>query len=383
MGDRRDIKVMIDEINMTPSVIKDNIKVFSKIIDDKKELFSGKKISKIYTVGCGDSYYAGMAARFAFIKNTGISFEACEALEFCRYDVDYMPEGSLVFVLSYSGSVARTIEAACIAKKRGATVVAITGNPSGKLAKVADNIIVYKIESLGFAPGTISFTAALMMLIVCSIKIGYFSGFITEVQERELYAKLYDIGDLAGDTIKSNDDIVKMAAYELKDRNKFYVIGAGPNYPIALFTAAKFIEGGELDGIPQELEEWAHEQYFVSSSLTDTIVISPKGNSFDRADELIKEMNFIKTGSILITTKQEEGRKIDAKYTFEIPDSVEEEYSPLLTSVLVSMFSYYISFENGKSSYNFKSPEQEKEHYDTIHSSHFCEELRDFNEYNK
>jgi glucosamine 6-phosphate synthetase-like amidotransferase/phosphosugar isomerase protein len=381
MGDRRDINVMIDEINMTPDIIKNNIEIFSDIIENKKELFIHKNISKIYAVGCGDSYYAGLAARYAFIENTGISFEAHEALEFCRYEIDYMPKNSLVFVLSYSGSVARTIEAALIAKKRGAMVVAITGNSDSRLARIADNVITYEIKSLGFAPGTISFTSAIMMLIICSIKIGKYINHISVTQEKQLFSMLSDIGDLVKETISLNNDIIKRTAMELKNKNKFYIIGAGPNYPIALFGAAKLIEGGEIDGIPQELEEWAHEQYFVSNENTDTIVIAPDGKSKDRAAELIKEMNYINTGSLLITTKQPEHKKINSKYTFEIPGYVEEKYSPLITSVPISMFAYYISFANNKSSYNFRSAEQEKEHYETIHFSSFCDELRDFEEH--
>jgi glucosamine 6-phosphate synthetase-like amidotransferase/phosphosugar isomerase protein len=378
MDDRRDINVMIEEINMTPEIILDNIRIFSDIIDERKEIFEGKNISKVYSVGCGDSYYAGMSVKYAFIKNSSINFESCEALEFCRYEVDYMPENSLVFVISSSGSVARTIEAALIAKKRGATVVAITGNSKSRLAQIADNVIAYKINSLGFAPGTISFTAAQLMLIVCSVKLGLYCGKLIKADEKAIYDKLAYLADIIRKTIKYNNETVKNAALRLKDRKKFYIIGAGPNYPIAMFAAAKFIEGGEMDGIYQELEEWAHEQYFISSAETDTIVIAPDGRSISRAEELIKEMNFIQTGNILITTKLPDKKKIAAKDTFEIPYEIEEEYSPLVTSVLISMFSYYISFANNKSSYNFKSDEQEKEHYETLHNSKFSEELRGF-----
>ena len=373
MEDRRDIRVMIEEIAMTGDVIRENIERLKRTLDDKKELFGSKKWSKIYAVGCGDSLFAGQAAKFAFMRDTGIPFEAVEALEFCRYEIEYMPENALVFVMSYSGSVARTIECALIAQKRGATVIAITGKPKSRLAKEADNIVLFEIKSLGFAPGTISFTASLMVLYMCSVKLGAATNHINEVQEKDRYRELAEIADIADKTIKECDEPAKQIAEIYKDRVKYYFIGAGPNYPIAHFGAAKMIEGGEVDGIPQGTEEWAHEQYFVVAERDITIVIAPYGNSISRAQEVIKEMDFINTGNLLITT--EKGSFINTKNKIVIPGDVWEGYSPLLTTIVLSLFSYYVSFSNGKSSYNFKSEEQEKEHYDTLHISRFSDEL--------
>lgn len=378
MLERRDINVMIDELKMTGDVIRQNIIDFKDALAEKEELFTKNRFSKIYAVGCGDSLFAGEAAKMEFLRDTGVPYEACEALEFCRYDVDYMPENALVFVISYSGSVARTIEAAYIAKRKGATVIAITGKPENKLAKITSNSIIYKIQSLGFAPGTISFTASLMMMYMCAIKVGECSGYLSKEQVEDKYRKLEEIADLADQVITENQEKAKNIMLGLKDRKKFYVIGAGPNYAIAKFAAAKFIEGAEIDGIYQELEEWAHEQYFLSGPDTDTIIISPNGAGNSRAKELIKEMNFIETGSIYITSSDcADG---EAQHEMVIPGTFDEEFSPLLTSVAASLLGYYISYANNKTSYNFRSKEQEEEHYMTLHCSEFREELRDVDE---
>ena len=373
MDSKRNIKVMIEEIAMTGSVIRDNLKAFKKVLEEKEGLLQSKQWSKIYAVGCGDSLFAGQAAKLAFLRDTGIPFEAVEALEFCRYDVDFMPENSLVFVVSYSGSVARTIECALIAKKRGATVIAVTGRPENRLAKEADHVILFKINSLGLAPGTISFTATLMVLFICSIKLGVAVGHISKEQEATRYSELLDAASLADKTIRECDTPAKAVAERYKDREKYYFIGAGPSYPIAHFGAAKMIEAGEVDGIPQQTEEWAHEQYFVARKGDITIVIAPFGNSISRAEEIIREMNFINTGNLLITTKK--GSYIDTEDKIIIPGDLWEGYSPLVSTIVLSQFSYYTSFANGKSSYNFKSEEQEKEHYDTLHISKFSDEL--------
>ncbi|TQI80900.1 glucosamine--fructose-6-phosphate aminotransferase (isomerizing) [Serratia fonticola] len=368
MSQRRDIQVMMDELQQTSHVIKENLATFLDGLKSNNAIFESD-VRKIYAVGCGDSLFAAMAVKEAFIKTSGIEFVAVEAMEFCRYEVENIPEGSVVFVISYSGSVARTAECATAARQHGAKVVALTGNPQGRLAKLADHVLLYKVESLGFAPGTISFTAALMSLYLIAIKFGQYPQRAPKINADEALKALNDIVQLTTDTILSLKDDAYRIAEKFKNQKLFYVIGAGPNLGIAHFGAAKLIEGGELDAIPQQLEEWAHLQYFTSTPEKVTLVICPEGRAISRARELISEMNFIDTRSILITSGK--GKQLNAEDELCIPGNIDEIYTPLLTSVVLGLIAFYISYANGKSSYNFKSQEEEEEHYATLHDSEF------------
>jgi glucosamine--fructose-6-phosphate aminotransferase (isomerizing) len=368
MSQRRDIQVMMDELEKTSCVIKENLTTFLEGLKNSETIFN-HDVKKIYAVGCGDSYFAAMAVKDAFIKTSGIEFVAVEAMEFCRYEAEYIPAGSIVFVISYSGSVARTAECALAARQHGAMVVALTGNPQGRLAKLADHTLLYKVESLGFAPGTISFTAALMSLYLIAIKFGQHPDRSPLINAQNALKSLGDIVELTTETIISLKDEAYRIADKFKAQKLFYVIGAGPNLGIAHFGAAKLIEGGELDAIPQQLEEWAHLQYFTSSADKVTIIICPDGRSMSRAKELIAEMNFIDTRSILITSGKKNA--LNAEHELFIPGNIEEIYSPLLTSVVLGLIAFYISYANGKSSYNFKNKAEEEEHYATLHNSEF------------
>lgn len=368
MSQRRDIQVMMDELQQTSHVIKENLTTFLDGLKDNEVIFE-YPVKKIYAVGCGDSLFAAMAVKEAFIKTSGVEFVAIEAMEFCRYEAEHIPEGSIVFVISYSGSVARTAECAIAAHQHGAKVVALTGNPEGRLAKLAEHVLLYKVESLGFAPGTISFTAALMSLYLIAIKFGKNPRRTPKINANDALNALNDIVQLTTETILSLKDEAYRIAETFKDQKLFYVIGAGPNLGIAHFGAAKLIEGGELDAIPQQLEEWAHLQYFTSSPEKVTLIICPKGRAISRAKELISEMNFIGTHSILITSGKKQ--QLNAGYELCIPGDIDEIYSPLLTSVVLGLIAFYISYANGKSSYNFKSQAEEDEHYATLHDSEF------------
>jgi glucosamine--fructose-6-phosphate aminotransferase (isomerizing) len=374
MNETRLIDVMLDEIKLTPEVIRQNIKPMREAARlALKKTLDGEIPPRIYLTGCGDSYYTGMAARLAFERYTGIATEAIEAMEFCRYYVDTMPENSLVIPLSYSGSAARTIECARAGRVCGGKVMAVTGKAGGGLAKESNNFLLYNIKSLGFAPGTISYSAMLLQLYLIALEIGVIAGKLTDAEVEEVVSDLYLIADITEETIKENTKPAHTyAAIIAKDVTEFCIIGAGPNLATSHFAAAKLLEGPQISGVPQQLEEWAHEQYFITTPDTHTWVIAPSGNSLDRAGELLREMNFINTNSVLITdsTTYVQAEPL-ATWVFKNSGSIREELSPLTMSIIPSLIAYFLAVEKGKSSYNFQTPGQEKEHYDTIHKSKF------------
>ena len=105
--------------------------------------------SHIYITGCGDSYFAGLAARYAFARYAGVPTEALEALEFGRYAAEFVPPGSLVFGISNSGKATRSVEALVNARLGGARTVAITGNSEGWLAQEAETILDQSVRVAG------------------------------------------------------------------------------------------------------------------------------------------------------------------------------------------------------------------------------------------
>ncbi|MEZ4707109.1 MAG: hypothetical protein R3A44_07890 [Caldilineaceae bacterium] len=51
----------------------------------------------------------------------------------------------------------------------------------------------------------------------------------------------------------------------------------GPNYPTALFSAAKVLEAAGRHAMGQETEEWAHLQYFVNTDPATPLYHFPAG----------------------------------------------------------------------------------------------------------
>ncbi|HXT35056.1 MAG TPA: hypothetical protein VN837_05725, partial [Chloroflexota bacterium] len=157
----------------------------------------------------------------------------------------------------------------------------------------------------------------------------------------------------------------------LAQREDVLFLGAGPNHASALFGAAKLFEGAQMHGITQHTEEWAHAQYFISGPDTRTVLLAPRGRSLDRAFEIATEMRFIETPFLVITDDAPVRWRALTPRVVALPSGIREPFSPLLFAAPLSQLGYYLAKSRGKQSYNFPSPEREREHYQTLHESAF------------
>lgn len=247
--------------------------------------------SRVYLVGCGDSWYCGIATRLAFDSWTRVSTEATQALEFSRYGCPYAPRDALVVAISNSGRVARTVEAVMCARARGIWTVAGTSGLDSPIAREADVTLDLGYAERRFAPGTSSYMASLLLLYCIALHLAEVSGRMTAV---EVGAKLDDIVAMADGmqrTLDAAAPILDALGRRVTLSDTPIFIGGGPSYGTALFSMAKVFETARVHAAGQELEEWAHEQYFVTGPGTYLFVISPPGASVDRAREQLWAAN--------------------------------------------------------------------------------------------
>jgi glucosamine 6-phosphate synthetase-like amidotransferase/phosphosugar isomerase protein len=367
----RSIDVVLTELAQAPSMIRAQVPAIWDTVQALLDEIDVTTTPRVVLTGCGDSLYAGMAARWAFERYGGVAAEAIEAIDFARYAVDGLAPKSLVLPISYSGQVARTIEAARNAEHFGATVVAITGRPERGLGQTAPRHLHVQVPSLGFSLGTSTYIGLMLAAYILAIGIGRRRGVLTDGQVAELLEALTQVGDLAEQALGAGDAMLPAQAAWLAERESVVFLGAGPHYASALFGAAKLFEGAQLHGVPQNTEEWAHAQYFISGPDTRTVLLAPRGRSLERAFEIATEMRFIETPFLVITDDAPERWQALTPRVLALPAGIREPFSPLLFAVPLSQLGYHLARVRGKQSYNFPSAEREREHYQTLHESKF------------
>ena len=354
------VDMMREEIVMIPQLLAKQLESLAASLQTLAGKLNASAIEHIYLVGCGDSAFAGAAAALAFHKHAGVHAEAIHALELARYRVRYLPERSAVVCISFSGKVGRTIEAAIQARRFGHQVIVLTGNPDSPLAKEATDVITLSVPSLGYSPGTSTYLAILAALIDLAVTWGNARSKDTS-RARTI---LENIPYLARQTLDEVNEPVQRLAQSMANPDWLTFLGAGPNLATAHFGAAKLFEGPQKLGIATNIEEWAHEEYFVSGPGTPVFLIAPTGASFIRACEILSELNFIGANSVFISDTKP---PVTPGAFIPLAKGLPEEFSPLLAALPLSLFAFYLSRATGQERFEFPSQHAAQEHYETIH----------------
>ncbi|HEX9552742.1 MAG TPA: hypothetical protein VF983_06010, partial [Streptosporangiaceae bacterium] len=142
---------------------------------------------------------------------------------------------------------------------------------------------------------------------------------------------------------------------------------AGPNEATARFGAAKLLEGPQLLGVATNLEEWAHEQYFVTSAGDPVVLVNPSGAGHDRGLEILSELRFVGARPVVISDRRPPAPEVAGELLLALAAGVAEELSPVTACLPLALAGFHLARLAGKRSYNFPSEAARDEHYQTIH----------------
>ena len=353
--------IMREEIAMIPQLIETQLEALAVPVRELATVLHRARITSLFLTGCGDSMFAGAASALAFRRLGGIQVEALQALELARYRIRYLPPASAVVCISFSGKVGRTIEAAIQARRFGHRVVAITGDIDSPLAHEATDVLPLSVPTLGYSPGTSTYLALLLGLLQLAAVWKGGTG---------KDALLGHAPELARKTLELAGGPVEELAYRVSKQAHIAFLGAGPNLASAAFGAAKLFEGPQMLATVTNLEEWAHGEYFVTGSHDPVIVVAPSGASFDRAAEILSELEFIKADSALVS---DAAPTVRPGTLIPIAPGLPEEFSPILAALPLTLMAYHLTMARGQVTFEFPSREAAREHYETIHRTTVAE----------
>lgn len=232
-------------------------------------------------------------------------------MEAARYVIPRSAGSSLLVVgISASGETARTIEAIELAQEVGARTLAITTNLKSTLGTTADSSFAIDMPKLPHGPGLISYLGALLA--------GFALG--AEITQGRVKEKVDDairkLPNALARWIDGESEKGREAAKQVDPAQSILFLGSGPARGAAMFAAAKAVEAVGQSAASQDVEEWAHMEYFNEPASLPIWLLTAGGRSSGREKEIAEAVHQI--GRNLIVSTWEHGS-----------DSLREDLSPL------------------------------------------------------
>jgi len=344
---------MAEQIHSLPKLIRECMPAFEQVVREALDPELCGPLERLYVTGCGDSYHAALASELAFHELGHVPSQSLSALAFSRYTVPFLAraERSAVIGISVSGEVSRTVEALQLARQAGATTIALTGSPKSRLAQAADCVLLASVAPLRQVPtpGVRSYIASLLMLYLAAVRMGELRDALNAAASGAARRELLGVAQAVRATMESGEPALQSLAERWADASEYVFAGGGPNYGTALFSAAKLLEASGEAAVGQDVEEWAHLQYFGRAEKAPTFVIDPGGRSSSRARELAVAARAVGRRVAAIVPYGEVEIAAQADAVLAVMGTVREAFSPLLYGLAGMLFADYRSRALGES----------------------------------
>ncbi len=325
---------MLKEIFEQPRSISDTISGF---ISQESEIFINlKDYRRIIIIACGTSYHAGLVGKIWIEKYTGVPVEVAYASEFRsgHYPID---ENDLVIAISQSGETADTKFAIQGVKEKGASVLSIVNVLGSSIARESDfTLYTHAGPEIGVA-ATKTFTAqlvALYMLAVYGLE-----------EKEELYERLINIRPKVESILEKAKEIEDIALKYVESKNFLY-LGRYLSYPIALEGALKLKEISYIHAEGYPAGEMKHGPIALIDSKMPVVVVAPKDRVYDKILANVEEVLARKGVVISVGTEGDKVLKEKSKDFIGVPE-IEEDLTPILTTVPLQLIAYYIANKLG------------------------------------
>ncbi len=342
---------MIKEINEQPKSVFDSIRGRINLKDVSVEMRSLqdysdklKSIKRLIMIGCGTSWHAGLVGRYLFEEIARLPVEVEYASEF-RYRNPIIYPDDLVIAISQSGETADTLAAMEITKEKGATVFGLCNVVGSSIPRTSHaGSYTHAGPEIGVA-STKSFTAQVSVLTLMALAVAQIRGTITKERASILLSELENIPKLIEKTLKTNDEIYKIAQ-EYQNVSNFLFLGRGINFPVALEGALKLKEISYIHAEGYPAAEMKHGPIALIDENMPVIVVAPQDNIYEKVISNICEIKARKGKIIAIVSEGDIKIKELADHVIEVP-RVDEMLSPLVTTIPLQLLAYHIAVLRG------------------------------------
>jgi glucosamine--fructose-6-phosphate aminotransferase (isomerizing) len=339
---------MLKEIHEQPRAVADTLVGRIDLEGDDVRLdgidLDVPHVKRVVFVACGTSYHASLVGEFMIEALARIPVEVDLASEF-RYRDPIIGPGDLVIAVSQSGETLDTMEAVREAKKKGATVLAISNVVESSIPRMSDfAFYTHAGPEIGVA-STKAFTTQLVSIALVAVYMGRRTGALSREKARQVLSELVQLPQKMRDVVEMGAHL-QVLARRYGNAHGFLFLGRGSQYPIALEGALKLKEISYIHAEGYAAGEMKHGPIALIDDQLPVVVLVPRGPHYEKAVSNLAEVRARQGKVLAVATRGDHEIGTHADDVVLVPDTA-LELQPILTVLPLQMLSYYVADGKG------------------------------------
>lgn len=340
---------MLKEIHEQPRVVRDTLAgrmsgneiVIDELTLSRQEL---NFVDRVYIIGCGTSYHAGLIAKNLIEGWARIPTEVEVASEF-RYRNPIITPTTMVVAVSQSGETADTLAAIRDARIKGAKVFGITNVLGSPVARESDGVIYTKANKEIAVASTKSFIGQVVSLTLLAMLLARVKGKLTLPQTRVLFGELADTAEQIEYILQDTTAIDEAARYFEGHTSALY-IGRGLGAATCFEGALKLKEISYIHAEAYAAGEMKHGPIALLEDGFPIVAVATQSPTYDKTLSNLAESKTRGATIIAIATEGDEEIKKIADYVIYIP-RVRDSFMPITASVPLQLLARSVAVARG------------------------------------
>ena len=335
---------MLKEVDEQPAVMR---KLVQEYLDedgvptiDADLLAAMKQADRLYIIGAGTSYHAGLVGARMFERMTNIPTQVFISSEFA-YEQPIMSEKPFFIFLTQSGETADSREVLVNIKKQGWPSLTITNVPKSTLSREASYTLLLHAGPEIAVASTKAYTAQVAVEAILAKALGM-TCHQTAAENFNVKQQLGLVAVGMQALVDSKEQLESIATRYLSEpRNAFY-IGRGIDLSVALESALKLKEISYVQAEGFASGELKHGTIALIEQHTPVIGIITQDRTAGLTRSNLQEV--VSRGASVLTIASKHLAQPDD--TIVLPD-VDPLLTPLLSVVPAQLLAYYTSLGKG------------------------------------
>ncbi|MDD4084026.1 MAG: glutamine--fructose-6-phosphate transaminase (isomerizing) [Acidaminococcaceae bacterium] len=327
---------------MTGRVAHDGSRIDFEELNWTKEDFAD--ISKIFIIGCGTAYHAGMVGKYYLEQLARVPVEVDIASEF-RYRNPIIDSSCLTIIISQSGETSDTLAALKEARRLGSRTLAITNVVGSSVAREADQVAYTHAGPEIAVASTKAYTTQLLLMLMLAVYVGQIKGNLNDDRTRELVTAIKQVPEQIHQLLE-NVEQLKVFATQYGNSEDVFYLGRSLDYAVALEGALKMKEISYIHAEAYAAGELKHGTLALIVEGVPVIVLATQNDVYDKT---ISNLQEVKARDAVVIAIAQEGDSNIAKYADHVIfiPRAEKYLTPLLSVLPLQLLAYYAALTRG------------------------------------